>query len=384
MEDEMKNSIGQNIKRLRKAFNYTQEELAERINVTAQAISKWENEMGMPDISQLIPLATVFGVSTDTILGMESIDGKNEALRILEQAEAVKKYGQKETYLAAYDIILSGLKSYPNNMILLNNCMGLGLSLALPENGWLYVAERAAEITTETIRQAKLIISYSKDITEMLRAHQALLLLNCSMEKFDEAAKQASSFPELPSFTFYSNMAFIHEAMKNQNQESICLCTEIDYTLQHLEDMAIRLGNSYYHAGAYDEAIAIYETFFTIMKAIFKEDLFPNYHDFDSGDGYIMLARAYLAIKDDNKAMDNVEKSINYYLSLSERTKSNIIDFRSSLITPFVKNSALTLCFDKSLLKQKLLEKLSAESLQPLQNNERYKCLVKKVQEFSF
>lgn len=135
MEDEMKNSIGQNIKRLRKAFNYTQEELAERINVTAQAISKWENEMGMPDISQLIPLATVFGVSTDTILGMESIDGKNEALRILEQAEAVKKYGQKETYLAAYDIILSGLKSYPNNMILLNNCMGLGLSLALPENG---------------------------------------------------------------------------------------------------------------------------------------------------------------------------------------------------------------------------------------------------------
>lgn len=37
----MKNSIGQNIKRLRKAFNYTQEELAERINVTAQAISKW-------------------------------------------------------------------------------------------------------------------------------------------------------------------------------------------------------------------------------------------------------------------------------------------------------------------------------------------------------
>lgn len=84
----MKNSIGQNIKRLRKAFNYTQEELAERINVTAQAISKWENEMGMPDISQLIPLATVFGVSTDTILGMESIDGKNEALRILEQAEA--------------------------------------------------------------------------------------------------------------------------------------------------------------------------------------------------------------------------------------------------------------------------------------------------------
>lgn len=175
--------------------------------------------MGMPDISQLIPLATVFGVSTDTILGMESIDGKNEALRILEQAEAVKKYGQKETYLAAYDIILSGLKSYPNNMILLNNCMGLGLSLALPENGWLYVAERAAEITTETIRQAKLIISYSKDITEMLRAHQALLLLNCSME--NSTRRKASIILSRAAklhFLFY--MAFIHEAMKNKTKKA--------------------------------------------------------------------------------------------------------------------------------------------------------------------
>ena len=58
-------SIGQIIKRLRKERNWTQEELAEQLNITYQAISKWENETGMPDISQIIPLATVFGVITD-------------------------------------------------------------------------------------------------------------------------------------------------------------------------------------------------------------------------------------------------------------------------------------------------------------------------------
>lgn len=36
---------------------------AEQLNVSAQAISKWENETGMPDISQVVPLASVFKVS---------------------------------------------------------------------------------------------------------------------------------------------------------------------------------------------------------------------------------------------------------------------------------------------------------------------------------
>ncbi len=47
----MSQSIGQTIKRLRKKRNLTQEELAEQLKVTSQAVSKWENETGMPDIS---------------------------------------------------------------------------------------------------------------------------------------------------------------------------------------------------------------------------------------------------------------------------------------------------------------------------------------------
>ena len=54
--------VGQTIRRLRKERGLTQEELAEQLGVTAQAVSKWENETGMPDISQIVPLAGVFGV----------------------------------------------------------------------------------------------------------------------------------------------------------------------------------------------------------------------------------------------------------------------------------------------------------------------------------
>ena len=61
-------SFGETIKRLRKEKGFTQDQLANLLNVTPQAISRWENNSAMPDISQLVPLANVFRVSTDTLL----------------------------------------------------------------------------------------------------------------------------------------------------------------------------------------------------------------------------------------------------------------------------------------------------------------------------
>ena len=58
-------TIGQNIRQLRKDREMTQEELANAIGVTPQAISKWEKDTGLPDIRQIIPLANVFRVSTE-------------------------------------------------------------------------------------------------------------------------------------------------------------------------------------------------------------------------------------------------------------------------------------------------------------------------------
>lgn len=150
----MSQSIGQTIKKLRKEKNLTQEELAELLNVTSQAVSKWENETGMPDISQILPLAGVFGVSTDVLFGVEGTTADEEAVKIIKKANTMTEYGKLHTYLNAYDELIEGLKKYPGNLILLSNCMELGLSLSLPENGWIYAAERAEEIAAETIRQA--------------------------------------------------------------------------------------------------------------------------------------------------------------------------------------------------------------------------------------
>lgn len=74
----MARTIGEIIKELRKQRKITQEELAELVGVTPQAISKWERDVGYPDITQIVPLSKVFGVSTDEILGVNSGDDEKQ------------------------------------------------------------------------------------------------------------------------------------------------------------------------------------------------------------------------------------------------------------------------------------------------------------------
>lgn len=65
----MCDNIGKTIMKKRKQMGYTQQKIADCLNVSFQAVSKWENGTAYPDISQLPKLAHVLGTTTDSILG---------------------------------------------------------------------------------------------------------------------------------------------------------------------------------------------------------------------------------------------------------------------------------------------------------------------------
>ncbi len=78
-------SIGEIIRFYRKEKGFTQSELAEMLGVSIQAVSKWENNVGMPDISQLVPLSKALGVSADTILGVNNDKELEEIIALREK-----------------------------------------------------------------------------------------------------------------------------------------------------------------------------------------------------------------------------------------------------------------------------------------------------------
>lgn len=86
----MEQTLGKRIAENRKRLKLTQDQLAEQLGITAQAISKWENDLSCPDITMLPKLAEIFGITTDELLGVEQPQVIHEAQIVTDDADSDK------------------------------------------------------------------------------------------------------------------------------------------------------------------------------------------------------------------------------------------------------------------------------------------------------
>lgn len=85
VETEMDSYVtGQTVRRLREKAGFTQSELAERLCVTAKAVSKWETGKGLPDISLIEPISKALGVSVTELLSGNEAVNKNVSANMLK------------------------------------------------------------------------------------------------------------------------------------------------------------------------------------------------------------------------------------------------------------------------------------------------------------
>ncbi|MDD4211967.1 MAG: helix-turn-helix transcriptional regulator [Bacilli bacterium] len=69
----MKKSFGTIFVEMRKEKGWTQDEVAQKLNVSPQAVSKWENDLSYPDVTILVDIANLFGTSVDHLLGKDDV-----------------------------------------------------------------------------------------------------------------------------------------------------------------------------------------------------------------------------------------------------------------------------------------------------------------------
>lgn len=83
--------IGKHIKELRNRDGVTQDALAEALGVTGQAISKWENESGYPDIEYITPIANFFNVTIDQLFGHDRSESENKINEYCEKLDELHR-----------------------------------------------------------------------------------------------------------------------------------------------------------------------------------------------------------------------------------------------------------------------------------------------------
>lgn len=141
-------NIGTNIYSLRKEKKITQAQLAEKLGVSEQAISKWENNQCAPDVSIFPVIAAYFGVSIDRLFGYHINSYADEVKAIMKAAD-----DSMDTY-KEIEIVSEGLKKYPNSPELKVN---LAFSLSMvnriskDENEKKDAVKKAIQLCTEVV-----------------------------------------------------------------------------------------------------------------------------------------------------------------------------------------------------------------------------------------
>ena len=194
----MEMNIGTNIKRLRVAKGLTQEQLANLLGVSTAAVCKWEARNTYPDITLLFPLAGLFGVSVDDLMGYDEARAKAEIDSILAEYLTLGRNGD---FAAREKLIKRARRKYPHDFRIMNAYM------------W-HIAGGSADNDPAVLFQSKAELTQMCDciidgcIVDSLRASALNLkakLLHAE-GRTDEAMKLLETLPELPSSQFIEQL----------------------------------------------------------------------------------------------------------------------------------------------------------------------------------
>lgn len=110
--------IGSKLKKARIDSGLTQENVAEKIQVSRQTISNWENEKSYPDIISVIKLSDIYGISLDELL-----KGDSNMIKHLEESTNVVNSNKRLLMAIGFNVLLLILFIFFNSMIARNKCM---------------------------------------------------------------------------------------------------------------------------------------------------------------------------------------------------------------------------------------------------------------------
>lgn len=201
-------NLGNKIRELRRARNLTQEQLAVALNISAQAVSKWEMGASFPDMTMIPVLAGFFKVSLDQLFDFDvnNIDKEVEEIRLEHNKYFWSNFEKAE------QILLDGLKLYPASIQLKTELHEL----------YAYNVYRGDEIINKAFELGSQIIQVSQDIFCTCRTKSNMIHIYKYLERernqdhYDEIVKIIESLPYMYPYMIQDRMRLSASFIKGE------------------------------------------------------------------------------------------------------------------------------------------------------------------------
>lgn len=357
-------NIADNLKRLRKQSGITQEDLANFIGVSFQAVSKWERGEGYPDITILPTIANYFDVTLDEFVGMNEI--KNEA-RLEEIFKSLRKNASVGNIKENIKLLREEIKCFPNNYQLL---LELAHYLIYDNDN----AETEKKNNSEAIEICKRILDFCTDSNIRISA-QKFICFSYSRNGDDaSAAKEAELLPdfwdckEIIRASLLNGKELIHSVQTNISS----FIAAINLEIYNLADVNCQKGLEWTNA----ERIAMIDKSNKLYELIYENGDY-HFNSINVSTNYRTMAA--FAINDGNKdqTIDYLEKAVEYAIVFD--TLPDKIKHTSLLVNDLEHETLYTSKNFQHSLSKATLDKMQEERYDVIRNDERFITMVKKL-----
>ncbi len=191
----MKINLGQNLRELRNKENITQEQLAELLDVSPQAVSRWENEAAFPDISFLPVIANYFNVTTDYLLGVDTVHKQKDIDKVIETDKKLRSEGRTGE---SVEFLREKAKEFPSCHIILHR-LACSLFSFYHQSGKSFSAEETRAMGEEAAELCKRALKYcdKNDQLFICQCKQTLALNYVELGEKERAEEIADTLPSL-------------------------------------------------------------------------------------------------------------------------------------------------------------------------------------------
>ena len=219
-------SFGKTIKTLRREHDMTQERLAEILSITPQAISRWETDLAMPDISLIAPICHLFDITSDELLG---IDMSHKQIAVEKICDEAGQYSSRGYLEKAREILENGLRKYPDNLDIIYDLMYLA--------SWQKDSTGDKKHLAEAIKWGEIVLERSTQDYQRHGAIQVLCFGYRDAGRLDDAVKMAESMPILccSQELLLSQIHSGDEGYRAKQREAINLLQALSTTIFYMQ-----------------------------------------------------------------------------------------------------------------------------------------------------
>ena len=212
--------LAENLKKLRKQVGITQEELANALAVSPQAVSRWESEITCPDISLLPTIANYFNVTLDDLLGMDKIKDESDVQAILDE---YKNNTSKGLVAENIKLLRAAIKRYPNSF-------DLQQKLAHELSWEQTTKEQEQKNKEEALIICKRIFEKCPDPHIQSSTKVQMCYLYSELGKQENAVKMAETLPSIWG-TSTALLCQLYEGEKQTEhcKNTVCACADMLY-----------------------------------------------------------------------------------------------------------------------------------------------------------